>query len=339
MNLYILDNDHSIVEFYKNFFKNEFPKIQLHFFHDTNSFLTAVNQNQPDFVIIEFDIDNPFDVYQTLQDKFICFIVISRFFSERIVVESLKHGAYDYIHKSNLKYGYFKNVLARALLDLPRWQKINQEYLNIKTYPEFQKYDQLLKNLALEVNQISLDRDIGLPEFIEGKSYNLNFFTVRIPISRELLSYLLIEEELQRLHSEWLKNAIKIVEHFNGQIWIKKSDSFTAVFNYNNYLDPIIASLEIKSYMIQILSTMEIDNLHVICALEQGMVIYNKEKENLYSEAINLTSHMVERLPLKYHLYITQNIYNGLNKRAKNYFFKEDNPFEGSTIYRFEYIS
>lgn len=339
MNIFILDYDFSIYEFYINFFKIEFPKVQVHYYQDKNHFLSAISQTKPELAIIEFEIEKPFEVFQILIKNSISFIVVSRIFSERVIVESLKHGAYDYVHKSNLKYDYFKNILARAFLDLPRWHRFLNELNQNHIYPEFQKYDVLLMNLALESNQIEKSMNYPLPVFEEGKSYTLNFLTVRIPLSNEFFSFLIAEEELHKLQSEWILYAMNLVEKYNGKIWIKKSDSFTAVFHYKNYLDPILLSLEIKTYIIEILANLEIENLPLICALEQGTVIYNHQKENLYSEAINLTFHIVEKLSLDRHLYITKNIYDGLSERAKKYFFKEESTFESKIIYHFEYIS
>jgi len=339
MNIFVLDPDQSIDDFYKNFFRVEFPKVELRFFRSSENLFDTISYLKPDLVLTEFEIPNPFNVFNQLQSNQICFIVVSRIFSERIIVESLKHGAYDYIHKSNLKFDYFKNILIRAFLDLPRWQKINTECLSIQTFPEYQKYDESLKNLALESLQTSANIDPTIPVFVEGKTYILNFLTVRIPIYPELLSYFVAEEELQRMHAEWLKKAINIIEQLNGIIWIRKSDAFTAVFPQKDYLRPILASLEIKAYIVQVLSNLDISELKILCAIEQGSVVYSKDKENLYTEAINLTYHMVERLPSQYYLYITENIYKMLDPRTKKYFFKEENPFEGRAIYHFEYIS
>ncbi len=340
MNIFILDPDQSIDDFYKNFFRVEFPKVELRFFRNTEDFLQTISFLKPDLVLTEFEIPNPFNVFDQLQNNYICFIVVSRIFSERIIVESLKHGAYDYIYKSNLKYDYFKNILIRAFLDLLRWQKINKECLSVQPFPEYQKYDDSLKNLALESIQTFTNINEPLiPVFTEGKTYVLNFLTVRIPIYPELLSYFVAEEELQRMHAEWLKKAINIIEQLNGIIWIKKSDSITSVFSQKDYLHPILASLEIKSYIVQVLSNLDISELKVLCAIDQGSVIYSNNKENLYSEAINLTYHIVERLSSQYYIYITENVYKMLDLRTKKYFFREEYPFEGRTIYHFEYIS
>jgi len=139
MNIFVLDPDQSIDVFYKNFFRVEFPKVELRFFRSTNDFFDTISYLKPDLVLTEFEIPNTFNVFNQLQSNQICFIVVSRIFSERIIVESLKHGAYDYIHKSNLKFDYFKNILIRAFLDLPRWQKNQHRMFIDSNFPRIPK--------------------------------------------------------------------------------------------------------------------------------------------------------------------------------------------------------
>ncbi len=338
MNLYILDYDNSIINYYSNFFRLEFPKIEIKFFNDKVSFLESIQKNVPDFVITEFEIDQPFELFKILKEKNICFLVISRLFNERVIVESLKHGAYDFIHKSNLKLDYLKIVISRVLLDIPRWKDINSQLSKKPYFPEFEKYDNQLIQLALELSNLGELNQSKFPDFIEGKSYKLNFLTVKIVVPDQI-QFFYSEEEIQKLHLEWIQKLTNIVQGNGGLIWLKKSDSFTAVFPENYYLLPIICALKINAEIIQILVNLELESLKLVCAMDHGSVVYRQEKENLYSESINLTYHMIDKLPPDYPIYITENIYKKLNPREKSYFFKEEYNFEGNEIYHFEYVS
>lgn len=337
MIFYIFDYDSSIIEFYKNFFKNEFPKVQIQYFNDHNELLNAIQLQKPELVLTEFEVSEPFALFKKFQSLQVPFIVISQVSLERAIVESLKSGAYDYVIKSNLKYDYFKLIISRVLLDSLRWQEWIQKYNDTPTFPEFQKYDQLIKNITLQLTNLHERAFHKFPEFIEGTTYILNFLTVKMNIGN--LNIIFSEEESVKLHTEWLSNLIFVSQKYGGQLWIKKSDAFTVVFPKDNYLDPILAFIEMCAEVVQLISNYEIDIISLIAAFDQGSVIYRKEKENLYSESINLTYHMVEQLiKPNFHFYITHKIYNNLEKRAKSYFFKYNHSFEGNELYRFEYI-
>ncbi|MCS7204430.1 MAG: response regulator [Leptospiraceae bacterium] len=338
MNVYIFDYDLAIHDFYRNFFKNEFRNVLLKFFFNKETLLNEINVNPPDLIILECDIENPFDLFENLRKKNLLFIVVSRLFSERIIVESLKSGAYDYIYKSNLKYDYLKFVLARAFLDLPRWKKILNFAENTEYLPEFNNYNSKLKQITFD-SRFYEKWSLPLPKFYEGNSYVLNFLTVRLPFSYNASLFLTTEEEFQKLHQNFLFEFAEICKNFNSEVWIKKNDSFTSVYHKDNYLEPILTFLHIYAKFIDILSKNEIEKLRLICAIEQGSVTYTEKKENIYCEAINLTYHIVEKFESTYKLYITQTIYDGLNQRAKQYFFKESQMFEGRIIYHFDYIS
>lgn len=336
MKLYILDLDTSIKEFYLNFFNTEFSRINVEFFYNVQEFLDKIQIEKPDLVITEFDIENPYFIFEFLNKKKIPFILISHLFTERIVVESLKHGAYDFIYKKNLKYGYLKKVISRFLLDIRRWNQVNEILSTSSVDPDFSQIDNELKQISL---QFSLTGEIEFPTptFIEGKLYTLNFLTIKlIPIVDSLV---LSEEEIKKYLIGILQKLKEIVQNYNGQIWIQKNDSFTAVFHAQDYLNPILASLQAQAFLVQFLSNWEADLFKCTSCIEQGTVRYTKDKQNLYSNAINYTYHLVEKLDPKYKIFITETIYKNLDKRAKLYFFKNETLFENNTIYHFEYIA
>lgn len=337
MNIYILDYDIGIFEFYKNFFRTEFPKATLKFFNNKDHFISEIQTLPPDLVLVEADIENPFDLYEYLSKNKILFIVVSRLFSERIVVESLKKGAYDFVYKGNLKLDYFKLIIARALLDYLRWQKTVETIEQLPRLPEFDIYNNKLRSITFDVSFYE-KWNLPLPKFTEGNTYVLNFLTVRIPFRYDVSSYLMSEEEFQNIHQSFLYQLSKIIPDTHSEIWIRKHDAFTAVFHKDNYLEPVLTFLRMQAKFIEILSNLEIEKIYLVCAVEQGNVTYSEKKENIYCEAINFTYHIVERFA-KHKLYITDNIYNGLNQRAKKYFFREDTSYEGKTLYYFEYIS
>ncbi|MFN3604922.1 MAG: response regulator [Leptonema sp. (in: bacteria)] len=337
MNLYIFDPDTSIKELYLNFFSSEFPKIQLKYFNHQNDFIETIRKEKPDIILLEFDIENPFSVFEFLRKERIPFIVVSHLFTERIAIESLKHGAYDFIFKKNLKYGYFKKVISRALLDLPRWNQI-LEFLTLNPpYSEFLQYDNELIQISL---QYSLTREIEfpIPNFIEGNSYILNFLTIKVSTSIDFKDFIISEEELENYKLKIMKNLQEIISGYNGLIWLQKSDSITAVFHYKNLLDPILCALQAQVFLKQFLTHWDSNIFQIINSIEQGSVTYSKDKQNIYSHAINLNYHIVEKIQSNHVIYITETIYRNLDKRAKSYFFKEVEPFEGNTIYHFEYI-
>jgi len=80
MNIFVIDPDQSIDDFYKNFFRVEFPKVELRFFRSTDDFFDSISYLKPDLVLTEFEIPNPFNVFSQLQSNQISFIVIAYFF-------------------------------------------------------------------------------------------------------------------------------------------------------------------------------------------------------------------------------------------------------------------
>lgn len=338
MKIYIFDFDTSIKEFYQNFFNTEFSKINVEFFHNLQEFLDKIQIEKPDLVITEFDIENPYFVFELLNKNQIPFILISHLFTERIVVESLKHGAYDFIYKKNLKYGYFKKVILRVLLDISRWNRINEILTTSNTEPQFSQVDSELKQISLQFS-LTGEIEFPIPSFTEGKVYTLNFLTIKLIPVVDFYNIVLSEEDIQKYLIGILQKIKEIVQNYNGQIWIQKNDSFTAVFHNQDYLNPILASLQAQVFLVQFLSNWEFDLFKFTSCIEQGTVRYSKEKQNLYSNAINYTYHLVEKLDPKYKIYITETIYKNLDKRAKLYFFKNETLFENNIIYHFEYIA
>ncbi len=338
MNFFIFDPDTSIRQYYLNFLSSEFPKVEIHYFYTLNEFLESIKKQKPDLVIIEFDIENTFRIFHYLTEQKILFIVISHLFSERIVVESLKHGAYDYIYKKNLKFGYLKNIISRSLFDIQKWKHIQEIILSNPTYPEFTQYDEELKYLSLQYSLMG-EAEFPILNFKEGNTYLLNFLTVKIIPNFNSNNFVISEEELNKLQLNLIQKIKEIIVKNNGNVWIYKADSLTAVFHHKDILNPILCALQIQVYLINFLTYWETDFVKIICALEQGTVTYFNQKENIYSQAINFTYHLVEKINTKHKFFITENIFKNLNKRIKSYFFKEKDLFEGIAIYHFEYIA
>ncbi len=338
MKIFILDYDTGIYEYYNGFFKYEFPKVEIYFFNQNQTFLEKIQMETPDLVLIEFEIEKPLEIYKTLLEKKIPFIITTRLFNERLIVEILKLGAYDYILKQNFKLDYLKKIIARALLDAPRWKKLEEIKKQLDHFPEFGKYDLELKEIAfVQFKSIFLE-NYPLPPLENGINYKLNFFTLRLPITSEM-NQIYSELSFTNYYSDWLNQILSELKKYKCEILIQKNDAFTAIFHHQNFIEPIIASLRIKLILLQILSNLEISRLDFVCCIEQGTMIYQTNKANLYSEAINFSYHLTEKIPFhNSHLYITENIYKNLPNRIKRYFFKIEN-FENIPVYYFDYVS
>lgn len=338
MKFFIFDPDTSIKQYYMNFFLSEFPKVEINFFYTLDDFWENIKKEKPDLVIIEFDVEEPYRIFRYLTEQKILFIVVSHLLTERIIVESLKHGAYDFIYKKNLKFGYLKKTISRALLDIPKWEQILKIISSSPTYIEFSQYDDELKQISLQYSLMG-ETEFPILSFKEGNTYLLNFLTVKIIPESNISNFIISEEDLNKLQLNLVQKIKEIITKYNGNVWIYKIDSLTAVFHHKDVIDPILCALQIQEYLAIFLTYWESNIFKLISAIEQGTVTYTQQKQNVYSQAINLTYHMVEKINSNYKIFITENLFKNLDKRIRSYFFKENYLFEGNTIYHFEYIA
>lgn len=329
----MIDPDSSMVSFYKKELKKQFSNIEIKDFSSPEEAKDYIESGNGDLAIVESFPDND-DLYRFLRGNRLPFIVIATDGSERIIVESMRAGALDFIKKSNLKYGYLCDILARAFLDAERWTKIQDYAVTIPQLPEMLKYDKKLKDgLGKPLPGLAVDGS-GLPRFEEGELCNLIFvycFIYCPPSESET------ESDMYQ-HIQNIPDSLRsIVEKNSGEVWVKKNDSILGVFSSTAYRPVVLAVLEMLAKINVSNSILEgiADRIGLRIGVASGQATYKEDKGSISSEALNFAAHLALKSHLIHGILVEKEVCKMFPVRAQKYFV-EIEPFEGKPVLQFQ---
>lgn len=334
MDILIIDADSGARDVYANMLAGLFPGLNVRQTETREAGWRAIQSSSPDLALVDFHTcTDPFAFFKQLRSMRVPFIVLSREASERMIVECMYAGAIDFLAKSNIKLGYVRQVLARALLEIPRWNR-KQEFLDtVTSYEGVEKYEVELQRIVLDSEHIGTR---GALELIPGKSYRLifQFCSVHSPSAASM------DETARVDHMNMLLDRLgATVAARGGLLWMRKADANISVFQEDELVNAVLSAIECKSALVDLATRSYFDRPRAIFAMEASQVVYTKERGELVSEAINLTAHMAGKSNFDRGIILTAPLFERLPPRAKKYFFKIDSPFEGHTVYAFEYTA
>lgn len=345
MQILIIDPDHGIHEYFRNTLESTFPGIAVEFATSVSEAESKLHGNDYDLIITETAVDRPFFPFlDGLVRPGKPVLVVSRDDSERLAVECIRLGAIDFISKKNLKLGIFTSMLARALLDGERWQRIRQFAADMPPYPEVRKHTEtIITSIEKEKEEKSRleaaqKMGSGLNNLKEGQAYRILFLyaTIKFP---EASHSQMDDWQLQQILTRWKKILARIPESYGGQVWIQKKDSLVAAFDENDIFPALLASMEMNARLFLLSGELPMDRAGLSIALAAGQTVYTNDMGSLVSEALNFSAHLAYREGNFNGIYVPEPLYLRLNGRTRKYFFREDAAFEGQGIYRFERIA
>jgi CheY-like chemotaxis protein len=334
MDLLIVDSDVGARNVYAGILSSIFSGLKIRYAENAESARSLIAKEPPDLIILDFfSADQPFQFMQELTAQVRPFIVIARSDEERVIVESLKNGALDFVAKKNIKLGYLKQVLARALLEVPRWQHMQRALNEGPKYAEYEKFNGELQRYVLEMETLRQGERAGL-ELIPGRSYRLifQFCTIRSPSS-------IMDEMSQNQMNLMLDRLGAIVMAHGGLVWTRKANASICIFAEEDIQNALIAAIEGQAALMDLSCRMYMERPIALFAMDSGQVVYTKEHGELISEALNLTAHMAEKSGFEKGILLTDALFQKLSKRAQKYFFRVEKPFEGHWIHSFEYTA
>ena len=346
MNLLIIDPDVEIHEYYRNLFHSIFTGINIICELDGDSAITRLGTDEIDLVITETLLPD-YDIFTILYEvtsKNLPVVVISSEKSERLIVETLRAGALDFLTKKNLKLGLLEHIIKRAFLEGDRWMEILKFANTIRHRSEFDRENELLK--AYLIRERYEKRNLNVPmgylgdgtiALKEGETYNIIYLYIQLHFPEQLMSSY-DQGTIQRMMREILSMCISISEHYGGRNWTKKYDGAFFAFLNESYQQAVIAALEIyanvKLYSAKIENLSE--EIFVTMGIAVGQTVYHEDKSNIYCEALNLSAHLaINKDSRGSALWITSDIADSVSDGCRRYF-QKGNDYEGSKVYKFE---
>ena len=348
MNILVVDSDTGLQEYYTQLMESEFQNVSVSFQSSAKSALEYIPSHEVDIVITESNVEdmNVFDFIETLVARFLPVIVISAESTERLIVESLRAGALDFVSKNSIKLGLVPRVITRALLEADRWSKVQKYAAGIPHREAWRNLNRAVRDYLYAERQERLRNSLYKSEreqervFIEGNSYHIIYLYLQLIIPESLRSEL-DERVYLKIQNRLLDKCIAIVPKYGGSLWTRKEDAAFFAFSDDDYLPALLAAMEIRANTQ--LSAFAMENHRKPIGIRIGMsgskTTYREDKSQIYSEGLNLSAHLANYFPAPNAILVTSEFYEHLNPRSRKYFFRVPEAFEGHTIYKFEYVS
>lgn len=334
MEIVIVDADRGARDLLFGMLTNLFPALQIRQSENIKDAVRMMAEVPPDLALVDFhSCDRPFELLRDLRRLRIPCILLAREADERLIVEALQIGALDFVAKSNIKHGYLKHVIARALIEVPRWLKLQDLF---DTVPPEQAADRFRNELQKGILDALGRGSRSSLELEPGRTYNLifQFCSVTSPAAA------LMDEQARLNHMNLLLDRLgAIVTARGGILWMRKTESNIAIFHESELVNAVLSAVECQSALLDFATRTYAERPSAIFAMESSEVVYTRQRGELISEAINLTAHMAGKSDFHRGTLITQSLYERLPQRAKRYFFRVEAPFEGHTVYAFEYTA
>ncbi len=350
MDILVVDSDVAIKEYYTHLLESEFRSVRVRFCASAEEALGDLDAQHCDIVLTESLVSDSMDVFAflgRLSERAIPAVVVSSEGSERLIVECLRSGALDFVTKSNIKLGHLPAIIARALLEADRWQKIQTYEKSVPHREEYYRLDERLRSYvdaerrqvhraAVVSGEAAAGQD---DEFIEGQSYFIIYLYLQLNFPPDMKDSM-DPRRYSMLQSRVLDKFVEIAPRYGGRLWTRKEDGCFFAFVGDSYLPALLAAIEIRASLN--IFNMTVENLnHSIqanLALTSGHTVYKEDHGQIYSEALNLSAHMAINNTDKNVTLLTASIYDQLDQRARKYLFKAGH-FEGHEIYRYESIA
>lgn len=334
MDIVIVDADRGARDLFSGMLTGLFPALQIRQSEDINGAVRMMAQDPPDLALIDFhSSDRPFDLLRDLRRLRVPCILLAREPDERLIVEALQIGALDFLAKSNVKRGYLKHVIARALIEVPRWLQVQDLMDTVPAEPAADRFRAELRRIVMDALGRGSRSSVDLEP---GRTYNLifQFCSVQSPAAAHM------DEQARLNHMNLLLDRLgAIVTARGGILWTRKTDSNIVIFHESELVNAVLAAVESQSALLDFATRTYSERPSAIFAMESSEVVYTRERGELISEAINLTAHMAGKSDFRRGTLITESLFERLAPRARRYFFRVQAPFEGHTLYAFEYTA
>ncbi|MCB1175539.1 MAG: response regulator [Leptospiraceae bacterium] len=348
MNILVIDSDQGLQEYYTNLMESEFQNVQITFRKTARQAMEYLPSHEVDVAITETAVGDMdiFEFIEQLRVRRIPVIVISADYTERLIVETLRAGALDFVSKNNIKLGLVPNIITRCLLEADRWTRIQEFSQSLPHREAWIKLNQRAREFLQierqerERSNLQHRKEAADQVFIDGQSYYINYLYLQLLIPPET-SRSMDERHYVEYVRRHLQRLIDIVPQHNGAVWTRKEDAAFFAFSEEEALSALLAALEMRSAsrLAAFTNDSSGDPVQIRIGIAGSKTIYREDKGRIYSEGLNLAAHLALYGSQTDSVCITAGVYEQLNQRSRKYFFKAPQAFEGHTIYCFEYLA
>jgi DNA-binding NarL/FixJ family response regulator len=345
MNLLIIDPDSGMHEFYSELLLSRFPNLYITYSPSAASALHAYEDGAFDLVLTESRLPD-MDILSLLGKLMLkgCpVIVISSIVSERLIVETLRAGAIDFVSKSSLKIDILVPVVKRALIEGDRWSQTLQFASGIPRRPEYEAADKTMRDFLnlerFEARRQQLARGVmrnSLASLHDGEICQIVYLYIKLNFPTALLQHN-EKDFIDRTIDRSMHICVATPERYGGSLWIRKDDAVIFAFPEEGILPAVLSAMEIYSSIAIFNRSMSrhMDQICVVSGVTTGQTIYRTNRESIYSEALNMSAHLATKKETgESEIWITGEVEEGIGVRAKRYF-QYDGPFEGAQVYRY----
>jgi len=346
MDILIIDPDAGMQEYYNELFLSQFNNLGIAFVNSAESALASMESHPFDLVISESRLPdmNILELIEKMIAKKLPIILVSSDTSRRLIVETIRAGALDFVPKSSLKNEILVPVLKRAFLEADRWMKIQHYSATLPHRPEYEKIDQFFSSFIVqetfEKKRELLSRGMmrsSLSSLNEGESCLIVYLYFQIVFPESLINGSFEKNFIEKVVQKTMQSVITVPERYGGSLWIRKEDAAFFAFPEEGMLSAALAAMEIYSAIQLVNRTTErlSDPIVLKTGISSGQTIYHANHELIYSEALNLAAHLAIRQDRTENgIWVTPEIYENLGPRAKKYF-KNDGLFESHSVYTY----
>jgi len=171
-------------------------------------------------------------------------------------------------------------------------------------------------------------------------SYDLSMLMIEINLDDTSIGEL-SKDAIDSIYQN-LRNVINsIAKMFGGRLWFWQNNCGTAIFFFGEKINlSVLSAIYFYTHFFQICTEkLKLQKLpHFKIACHEGNTIYHyKNTEGITSSCINFLAHIIKKFSKSDKFYITENIYENLNQRLKNYFSFQNN-FQNKKIFQYRYF-
>lgn len=172
----------------------------------------------------------------------------------------------------------------------------------------------------------------------DGKSYPVSIISLDIVSNSELVKKH-GAKTMKKVYLNLWKFLRKSLVHYDGRIWTWAGDGGIIAFSFKKHTErAVLFALEIQRtialFNLDAQNPIN-DSIHLRLGINTGKLTYHNDTGQIVSEVINLAAHLEKQRTEAGGISITQNVYNGINKKVQT-IFSSIGEFESVPCYQTE---
>lgn len=243
------------------------------------------------------------------------------------IVQWIRKGATDYLVKGDFKKENFINAINGSL-----------EYISDK---KIKLKDKKKLNKDKNYKPIIIPKNNDWSVLKNNKSYELSLVMFEIILPKNSIGQY-SKPVIDKIYLK-LRNEINLIaQMFGGKLWYWNNNSGVILFYFGDKINcSVLAAIYFYTHFFQIcLENIELNNIpHFKIGINEGKTVFHYiNTGEITSDIINSLSHLTKKYTETDNLNISDNVFNKLNSRMKNYFIKVNNSNK-SKLYQYQFFN